>query len=279
MKNPSIQKLLLVGAGHAHIGLLRCLSTASIANADIALISEQPQVIYSGMLPGWIAGHYQLDDISIDIMSLCKRAGVRFIQRPIIKVNAASCIVTTSNEEHFDDEHDNDRRVNIDYDYNVLSLNTGADTDMRWLNDSSAQNVSKITPIRPLSVFIERWQHIIDEAKQATSYRLAIVGGGAAAAELVMAAQVTLRHINRNHQAYLICGEHLLSGFDQRFKQRVIKQLERHDITVIHARATAYRDCSLLTIKDSLPMDTIIAATGVTGSAWTQHTDLDTVDH
>lgn len=283
MKKSSRKKLLLVGAGHAHIGLLRRLSTiimteiktetstehpsnTDVPLIDVTLISEQPQTIYSGMLPGWMAGHYQLDDFSIDIIALCSQANVEFVQRTIIKVNAESCSVTTTDNKSFD--------------YDILSLNTGADTDVRWLNTDTtidAHTISDVIPIRPLSTFIERWQQIIADAKQSSGYRLAIVGAGAAAAELVMAAQFALRCINPNHQATLICGEHLLSGFTQRFRQRVIKQLERHDITMIHARAIGYSNGLLSTTQESLSMDAVIAATGVMGAEWTAHTDLATV--
>ena len=95
MKPLSKHTVLLAGAGHAHIGLLRRLSAkrfttvdtaddetidktadqalneSSDEDTDICLISEQPDTIYSGMLPGWMAGHYQLADISIDTKSLC----------------------------------------------------------------------------------------------------------------------------------------------------------------------------------------------------------------
>lgn len=267
-----VKKLLLAGAGHAHIGLLRRLSTERPAKTNITLITEQPHSIYSGMLPGWMAGHYDLNDISIDIKSLCLQAGVCFIQRPIVKVNATSRSVTTANEECFG--------------YDVLSLNTGADTDMHWLkatalDQKTATAMTHTAPaviaIRPLSAFITHWQQVMVDAQHATHYRLAIVGAGAAATELAMAAQVALQRINPQHQVYLVCGENLLSGFNLCFRRRVISQLKRHDITIIYKRATGYTDGHLLTTQDSLLMDTIIAATGVTGAAWTQHTDLETV--
>ena len=57
MKPQLPKKLLLAGAGHAHIGLLRRLSGKYPNNddIDIGLISEQSQALYSGMLPGWMA--------------------------------------------------------------------------------------------------------------------------------------------------------------------------------------------------------------------------------
>jgi NADH dehydrogenase FAD-containing subunit len=94
-----------------------------------------------------------------------------------------------------------------------------------------------------------------------------------------MAAQVALQQINRNHQVTLVCGENLLSGFHPRFQQRVIQQLHRHGIKVVHERAVGYRDDRLSTTHDSLPMNAVIAATGVVGSAWTAATDLQTVDN
>ena len=276
MNTLSSQKLLLAGAGHAHINLLRRLSVKRLKNIEVTLVTEQPQTIYSGMLPGWMAGHYSLSDISIDAKSLCEQAGVRFIQQSLAGITATANQLTTLDSESFD--------------YDLLSLNTGADTDISWLN-SAQENVdisTKVIPIRPIYPFVERWQQIIVEAEQCTHYRLAIVGAGAAAVELVLAAQYRLQQIssnnsnnndnNNNHQAYLICGDKLLPSFNQRFRQKVISQLERHNVKVIYARAKAFSEGQLHTDSDTLPMNAVIAATGVTGSAWTQNTDLQMVD-
>lgn len=275
MKPSPIKKLLLAGAGHAHIGMLRQISDASLdtSDIDICLVSEQTQTIYSGMLPGWMAGHYQLDDISIDTKSLCARAGVRFIQQAITQVHAASnTVVTDGNDMSTGDETlADDKALALDYD--VLSLNTGADTDIRWLESSAG-----VIAIRPLSAFITHWQQILADAQQSDNYQLAIVGAGAAATELVMAAQVALQHINNNHQVTLVCGKQLLSGFNARFQERVIQQLHRHGIKIVRERAIDYRNGHLSTTDDSLPINAVIAATGVVGAAWTTNTDLQTVD-
>lgn len=263
-----VKKLLLAGAGHAHIGLLRQLidTKKRLNNLQITLITEQPQTIYSGMLPGWMANHYSLLDISIDAKSLCGRAQVSFIQQSVTKVDADCSLLSTTENNNFD--------------YDLLSINIGADTDVRWLNSAqeSADNSQKVIPIRPIYPFVKRWQQIIEDAKQAEQYRLAVVGAGAAATELVLAAQYALQFINPNHQAYLICGDALLSGFHTRFQRQVMNQLRRHNVEIIYDRATGYSAGNLQTSTQLLPMDAVIAATGVTGSAWTQDTTLKTVD-
>ncbi|HAM61042.1 MAG TPA: hypothetical protein DCP60_04280, partial [Psychrobacter sp.] len=70
------KKLLLAGAGHAHIGLLRRLARKrldTLQEVEVSVITEHPQTIYSGMLPGWMASHYKRSEISIDIAALCRR--------------------------------------------------------------------------------------------------------------------------------------------------------------------------------------------------------------
>lgn len=274
MKNTAVKRakhLLLAGGGHAHIGLLRRLSDKTLKDVAITLITKQPQTLYSGMLPGWMAGHYNLAEITIDMIELCRRAEVSLLQQPIIAVDAETQTVLTSKDETLD--------------YQVLSLNTGADTDLHWLksDDSEAEktddNHVKVVPVRPLANFVLQWQQILQEAKQADQYKLAVVGAGAAAAELVMAAQFALQQISPKHQAYLVCGEQLLSDFAQGFKSRVIKQLQRHNIDIIYERAESLTNEQLLTTKQSLPVNAVIAATGVMGSAWSEHSNLATVEN
>ncbi len=263
MKKTAIKKLLLAGGGHAHIGLLRRLPTNRQTGTDITLISEQPYSIYSGMLPGWMAGHYDLAEISIDIKALCQKAKVRFVPACVGQVIADANKLVTTDKQSFD--------------YDLLSLNTGADTAMQWLN-GDVDHTDTVVPIRPLHHFVERWQQILIDAQQPEAYRLAVVGAGAAATELVMAAKFALQSINSNHKISLVCGDELLADFDKNFKRRVIKQLDRHNIEIIYARAKGYSEGRLLTTAQSLNADAVIAATGVTGAAWTRDTDIKTVE-
>lgn len=261
------KQLLLVGGGHAHIGLLREMVAQLSDGLQVTLISDAPHTLYSGMLPGWMAGHYHLDEIGLDVAALCERAGVRFVQQTIACVDASAQCVVTATADRFD--------------YEVLSLNTGADTNLSWLTPDTGDAIiddAGAIAIRPLSHFVQQWQKRIKAAKQADTYRLAVIGSGAAAVELVFAAHVALQKISPKHQAYLVCGEHLLAGFAIGFRRRVLGQLKRHGIEVVYERATGYRAGKVLTQTQSWPAHALIAATGVTGAAWTAHTDLQTVE-
>ena len=54
-------RLLLLGGGHAHAAVLR-----EWRGGDVSLVTPYPHHTYSGMLPGFVAGHYALDEIRID---------------------------------------------------------------------------------------------------------------------------------------------------------------------------------------------------------------------
>ena len=72
-----MKKLVLVGGGHAQLAVLQALARQRAADIDAVLVTPSPWQYYSGMLPGFIAGHYAEADCRIDLRPLAKAAGVR----------------------------------------------------------------------------------------------------------------------------------------------------------------------------------------------------------
>ena len=50
---------------------------------SITLVNRCSTALYSGMVPGLIAGLYQRDELAIDLRQLCDRAGVAFVEAEI----------------------------------------------------------------------------------------------------------------------------------------------------------------------------------------------------
>jgi pyridine nucleotide-disulfide oxidoreductase family protein len=155
-----VKQILLVGAGHAHLAVLRSFAEAPIYGARLVLVSPLARQVYSGMLPGVVAGHYRLDGVQMDIASLCSRAFVELVEG---RVDAL--------ELHA-------RRARLDdgatLDYDAISLNPGS------LVDVSLPGAERTLPAKPLDGFLAaidgKWLG-----------RVAIIGAGAAGAELAMA--------------------------------------------------------------------------------------------
>ena len=50
--------LVLVGGGHAHVQVLRRWMMPPIAGVRLTVVLDRPEAVYSGMVPGFVAGDY-----------------------------------------------------------------------------------------------------------------------------------------------------------------------------------------------------------------------------
>ena len=71
-----MKRLVLMGGGHAHVKVLAELAAQPLPGWDVHLVSPYRRQIYSGMLPGWVAGHYAIDACAIALDQLAARAAV-----------------------------------------------------------------------------------------------------------------------------------------------------------------------------------------------------------
>ena len=80
--------LVLVGGGHSHVLALRMLAMQPIAGLRVTLVSPASHTPYSGMLPGLISGHYDFEQVHIDLARLCQWAGARFVAAEVVGLDA-----------------------------------------------------------------------------------------------------------------------------------------------------------------------------------------------
>ena len=93
LPEPARQRLLLAGGGHSHALLLRMWAMRPQlrpAGTEITLVSRCGSSLYSGMVPGLVAGIYQRSQCAIDLRQLCRQAGVRFVLAEIEGLDVAA---------------------------------------------------------------------------------------------------------------------------------------------------------------------------------------------
>ena len=258
----SPQRLILVGGGHAHLLVLRSLAQQRPTGVDITLISPSRWQHYSGMLPGWMKGHYTLEACRIDLLPLVRQAGVTFIEDHIVGMDAEQRWVCLSDGT----------RVHHD----LLSLDVGSEVDTQWL----AGLGDKLLPIKPLAAFSEFWPRLMDQARSATSMRLGVVGGGAAGVEAVLSAAVTLRGASAQPRLWLITGVHgVLPGHSQAVRRRAEQALHAAGIEVVQRRAAGTTRGVMLDDGSELTLDAVIAATGARSPVWLTLSKLNLDEH
>src|SRR5215212_8322935 len=79
MPNAPPTRLVLVGAGHAHVEVLRRFGEKPLGGLALTVVTRARHTPYSGMLPGEIAGLYRFADTHIDVEALARFAGARLL--------------------------------------------------------------------------------------------------------------------------------------------------------------------------------------------------------
>jgi len=168
-----MKHLILLGAGHAHVHLLSTLATRPLAATQITLIAPYPRQLYSGMVPGFVAGHYTLDQCVIALQPLLERTRVTWQQQHAVAVDADARSVTLGDGSKIS--------------YDLLSINSGPVQDRQKLEQEMAGVSENGLFVRPIETFAALWPQVVQRA-QRRALRLAVIGGGAAGFELACAA-------------------------------------------------------------------------------------------
>jgi len=163
--------LVLAGGGHSHALVLRrwAMRPSTRPSELITLVSRTSTALYSGMVPGLIAGIYQHNKVAVDLRDLAEQAGVALVVAEITGLDLQNQMLQL------------DQRPALPY--RRLSLNLGAETSTI---PAPTSNLVPIKPLEPALAFLaDQDQLMVDPAFASSSFQ--VVGSGLAAVETVLA--------------------------------------------------------------------------------------------
>lgn len=257
-----MKRLILIGGGHAHLFVLEALASAQPPDVEIMLVTPSIFQSYSGMLPGWMAGHYEQKQCRIDLRPLARSANADLVSERMTGLDADQRRIELS-----------DGRM-MEYDF--LSVDTGSETDISCLQKAGR----KLLPIKPLDTFIQVWPQILSAARNAREYRLAVVGAGAGAVELALAASHAFAQAGINSPIDLVASESgPLPDHAAAVRRRIRQALSTAGVRVHLLRGTGTQAGVLLSGGILLRADHVIAATGTRAPHWLDSCKLRLGEH
>ena len=149
-------RIVLAGAGHCHVEVLRQAADLLDAGHSLTVISPDREHIYSGMAPGILAGSWSAAEASLPVAELAHRAGADFLQDRVVSLDPVGrtiqCALTGSHH------------------YDLVSFNLGSETVV------PAGLSGSIHPVKPTGNLAA--VAALLQGERASGVRVAVVGGG-----------------------------------------------------------------------------------------------------
>ena len=257
---PLMKNVVLVGGGHAHALLLRAWAMKPVAGASVTVINPGPTAPYTGMLPGFVAGHYTREELDIDLVPLARFAGARLILGKATSLDRVAKTVTVPG------------RPPIPYD--LCSINVGITSHMAEMPGFGDHAVA----VKPLGRFADEWTTFLAQLKQAgaTTADVAVIGGGVGGCELAMAMRYRLAQAGVTPTVSVIDRSEILDNVGSRAQRALRRQLVSQGINIIeHAEVTAVSADGAVLSDRTIKADLVIGAAGARPYPWVSELGLE----
>jgi selenide,water dikinase len=247
--------LLLVGGGHAHLGLLRGLAMRPEPRLRVTLVADEVEPVYSGMLPGLVAGLYAPEECRVDLLRLATAAGARLVHDRATGLQAGARRLLCA------------RHPPLRYD--LLSLDIGS------VARALPPGGGCVLPVRPIGDFPARLDAALAWLPD-RRLRLAVIGGGAAGVELAFSLRHRLAATGRQAEVLLVPGGALLPRGGGLTRSVVRRALRARGIGIAEGGAVTHAGPDGVTLADGqqLGCDLALWATGAAAPAWLRETGL-----
>jgi selenide,water dikinase len=264
-----MKKLLLLGGGHAQVEVLRQFALQRPDRAEITLVSPDRHTPYSGMLPGLVAGHYAFGQCHIDLQPLADRAGARLLLTHARALDAVRRVVTLADGS--------------DLGYDIASIDVGSVP----LAQTVAGVADYAIPVKPVRGFLAAWEALQVRVRAGAVRCIAVVGGGAAGVEMLLAMQYRLAQLNpRVVPAFALITDtpQLLPQHPRGVRTRLERSLERKGVAVYRALRVTRVTADTVSGSDAggreqrVAADAVLWVTGAAPPAWLADSGLDLND-
>jgi selenide,water dikinase len=235
-----VRRLVLLGGGHSHVHVLKALGDELDPAVSVTLVTPVDRQIYTGMLPGYVAGHYPLEACAIDLEPLARRARALVVRSSATLVNPSMREVICANGEVVG--------------YDVLSVDVGSQAFLGAARGVEAHAVV----VRPLERFAQGWERVLARARQGAMSAVSVVGGGAAGLELAFAIEHRLRQETGGvpHVRVLTDARTVVPEYPVAARGRLVRLAQRRNIGLHGESAVTEVGADFVRVKGAIEFTT-----------------------
>ena len=251
--------IVLVGAGHAHVEVLRRFRLRPQPSVRLTLITSDPETSYSGMIPGHVAGNYARAQTVINVGRLAEFAGC----------TALFCRATGLDADRRCVHLGDGRSIHGD----LVSIDVGGATQKL----PSLSAATQVIAVKPMDAFERDWSLAEQRLRASLDMRVGIVGAGPGGIELALAVRYRLARLHPETSArprivVLEKSDRILPGFEASVRRRLSRILAAHNVE------TRLNFEGFESSAGTTDFDVLISAAGVGPLDWLRQSGL-SADH
>ncbi len=206
--------LVIVGAGHVHLTVLKNLRTFIDQGHKVTVVSSGAYHYYSGMGPGMLSGLYHPEEIRFHVQKMVEDRGGIFIEDKVVKIDP--------------DKKQVYLQAGQEIGYDVISFNTGSLVSV----EQEMQPAESVFAVKPIENLLQARMTILEKLQQKKKVTVTIAGGGAAGIEMAANTRTLVERAQGKADIYLIAGDRLIARFAEKVRTYVLTSLTSRHITV-----------------------------------------------
>ncbi|CAB1077574.1 NADH dehydrogenase-like protein [Olavius algarvensis Delta 1 endosymbiont] len=240
------KQLVIVGAGHAHLTIIKNLQEFKDAGHDVTVVSSSALHYYSGMGPGMLSGIYRPEDIRFNVEKMSRDGGAEFIEDKVVRMHPPKKEIVLQSGRTLA--------------YDVMSVNTGSFVPV----EAAGASDNRVIPVKPIENLLDARRKIIAALKN-RDLKITIVGGGPTGVEVAGNLWRLARSESGQCRITLIAGSRLLDQFKADVRTRVFNSLIRRNVQVVEdTRVSGIKDKAVvLSDGSTVDSDFVFMAVGV----------------
>jgi selenide, water dikinase len=258
---PLLKDLVLVGGGHTHVHVLKSFGLKPMPGVRLTLIGRNVETPYSGMIPGFVAGHYSFDECHIDLAWLCASAGARLVRGEATGIDCARRQVLLKDGPAVS--------------YDLLSIDVGSAPNLETIPGAREW----ATPVKPIAELARHWMDFLERMKTWLGpLDIVVIGGGAGGVELALAIDHRLRAVAKGAevQVTVVTKDEILTGQAAAAQRRMRTIFQRRGLRLLEKAATVRIERGAVRLESGkwLHADAVFVVTEASAAPWFAATGL-----